>query len=66
MDAAEKLGYDNIEAEYHKDYRNCVLARNTTLPEQLWGRLVPHLHQKDIEGIRPYGYGNEGLWHLSA
>ncbi|KAJ3039821.1 hypothetical protein HDV00_011729 [Rhizophlyctis rosea] len=61
---AERLGFESVEWEYAKDYRDCVrvVGKSETLSNTLWSRILPHLRRSDLLA-RPYGFGaSKGVW----
>ncbi|KAJ3049506.1 hypothetical protein HK097_009505, partial [Rhizophlyctis rosea] len=63
-DLAEKLGFESIDWEYAKEYRDCVrvVGKSEQLARQLWSRILPHLRRSDLLA-RPYGFGaSRGTW----
>jgi hypothetical protein len=36
--------------------------KSEILAQQLWERLIPFLEIEDINGVKPYGFGAEGVW----
>ena len=59
-----KLGYVPIDFEYPEDYRKCtrVICHSPELAQFIWNSVIPFIRRNDIEDIRPYGFGNDGIW----
>ncbi len=59
-----KMGFVPIDFEYPEDYRKChrVICASHELASFLWSAIIPFLRRRDIEDIRPYGFGNDGVW----
>ncbi|GAM18569.1 hypothetical protein SAMD00019534_017440 [Acytostelium subglobosum LB1] len=59
-----RKGYVTIEKEFPKEYRNNTrtLGKSKTLSAILWSRLQRHIRMEELEGIRPYGFDQEGVW----
>ncbi|KAG2387655.1 hypothetical protein C9374_001249 [Naegleria lovaniensis] len=64
IQATEQLGYQDIDQEYLKEYRNSqrVLVISKKLANLLWARIVPFMQLSDYEGVKPYGFDNKGKW----
>jgi hypothetical protein len=64
VEQSTKLGYNCVDWEYVKEYRDCerVVVKSKPLADLLWKRLLPHLQREDIADVRPYGFGGEGVW----
>ncbi|EGC35404.1 hypothetical protein DICPUDRAFT_152270 [Dictyostelium purpureum] len=61
---SERKGYVTIEKEFPTHYRNNLryLGKNDNLSELLWERLEPLFLSDDLEGVRPYGFDQGGIW----
>eukprot|EP01084_Bolivina_argentea_P017538 32758_1 len=59
-----ELGYVPISFEYPEDYRKCerVIVKSYELSSIIWNKIIPYFTRSDIEDIRPYGFGNDGIW----
>ncbi|ETO29871.1 hypothetical protein RFI_07249 [Reticulomyxa filosa] len=64
IEATETMGYESIDWEYAPEYRNCqrVLTLSETVSKDLWLRLRKHLTKEAVDFVRPFGFGNEGVW----
>ncbi|KAG2378574.1 hypothetical protein C9374_008213 [Naegleria lovaniensis] len=64
IEATSQLGYQSIENEYPKEYRNSerVLVLSKKLADILWQRIQPFLTAEDFKDVRPYGFDNAGTW----
>ncbi|EFC40555.1 predicted protein [Naegleria gruberi] len=64
IDSTSRLGYAEIDKEYPKEYRNSerVLVKSKKLADMIWSRIVPFLKKSDIDGVKPYGFDNDGCW----
>ena len=38
------------------------VGKDDDFAEMIWERLIPFLQRDDIEGIKPYGFDNQGVW----
>ena len=49
IQAAETIGFESVEWEYDKSYRDCmrVVAQAPDLAERLWDRIAPWLERED-------------------
>eukprot|EP01083_Nonionella_stella_P034919 95465_1 len=58
------IGYGPIVFEYPEDYRKCerVICKSFDLASIIWNKILPYFTRHDIEDLRPYGFGNEGIW----
>ncbi|EGG16711.1 hypothetical protein DFA_07689 [Cavenderia fasciculata] len=61
---SESKGYRTIEKEFPKEYRNNLryIGKNKDLSNILWKRLEQHFKKEEIEGVRPYGFDQDGIW----
>ncbi|KAF2068406.1 hypothetical protein CYY_010267 [Polysphondylium violaceum] len=61
---SQDKGYVNIDKEFPKEYRNNqrYIGKNQDLSKFLWERLENILRVSDLEGIRPYGFDQKGIW----
>jgi hypothetical protein len=59
----EKIGYETLDKEYPKEYRSNerVLVKSPALAKILWKKIEPYC-QKEFLNVKPFGFGNEGLW----
>ena len=58
------IGYVPISFEYPEDYRKCerVICKSFDLASIIWNKIIGYFTRNDIEDIRPYGFGNKGIW----
>ena len=49
IQAAETIGFESVEWEYDKSYRDCmrVVAQAPDLAERLWDRIAPLLEREE-------------------
>ena len=61
---AEVAEFQSIAWEYAPSYRNCqrVVIKDERISQELWKRLKKNIKREDIEGIKPFGFGNTGIW----
>ncbi|KAK5584486.1 hypothetical protein RB653_006098 [Dictyostelium firmibasis] len=64
IEESERKGYVSIEKEFPTRYRNNLryLGKSDKLSDILWERLEPILRESDLEGVRPYGFDQKGVW----
>eukprot|EP01084_Bolivina_argentea_P159147 277208_1 len=57
-------GYKSIKSEYPTDYRKChrVTCKSYELANIIWNKIKLYFDRDDIENIRPFGFGNDGIW----
>ena len=36
--------------------------KNEEVSQMMWKRLVEKMKREDIEGVKPFGFGNQGIW----
>eukprot|EP01132_Coremiostelium_polycephalum_P002187 gene2187-2690_t len=61
---SNKNGYVTVEKEFPQDYRNNerYIGKSKELADLLWERLENQFKMEDLEGIKPYGFDQEGIW----
>ncbi len=54
----------SIKFEYPTDYRKCerVACQSFELANIIWNKIKLYFNRDDIENIRPFGFGNDGIW----
>ncbi|KAM9998902.1 hypothetical protein ACTFIZ_002477 [Dictyostelium cf. discoideum] len=64
IEESERKGYVSIEKEFPTRYRNNLryLGTSNKLSDILWERLEPIFRESDLEGVRPYGFDQKGVW----
>ncbi|KAN0028962.1 hypothetical protein ACTFIV_010830 [Dictyostelium citrinum] len=64
IEESERKGYVSIEKEFPTRYRNNLryLGKSDKLSDILWERLEPIFRESDLEGVRPYGFDQKGVW----
>ncbi|KAM9959413.1 hypothetical protein ACTFIR_000488 [Dictyostelium discoideum] len=64
IEESERKGYVSIEKEFPTGYRNNLryLGKSDKLSDILWERLEAIFRESDLEGVRPYGFDQKGVW----
>ncbi|KYQ91724.1 hypothetical protein DLAC_07506 [Tieghemostelium lacteum] len=64
IEESNKRGYKTIEKEFPQEYRNNTrfFGKSQQLSEGLWKRMLPFFQSSDLEGVKPYGFDQSGVW----
>eukprot|EP00301_Raphidiophrys_heterophryoidea_P007654 c12932_g1_i2.p1 GENE.c12932_g1_i2~~c12932_g1_i2.p1 ORF type:complete len:744 (-),score=168.89 c12932_g1_i2:1527-3758(-) len=61
---SKALKFEDVGWEYDPGYRTCGrhLLDSSLFATEIFSRLSRTLTRKHIENVRPFGFGNEGIW----